>query len=274
MAICGALGGFVSRHLFGQNNVHVVRKHTLMGMAGALSAFFGCPLGGSLFAVEVNSRFGIEYFEHMVEAIFAGEITLVVFRSLSGLSIGPIWNLTQDSDGHYMRESAPWMVVAGGCIGLMGAGMAYVFALFHWAQMGLFDKLGLLDNSRAVYRAMLGCCVISGVGLLIPHTMFWGEEEFQVIASMSPASELPFVWPPTGLIGFENDSAYKSLLIGLAKMITISYTVVSGFRGMLGPGPVQCVLLLSYFILKKLTWFLICFLSFNNKKEATFSPLF
>ena len=36
------------------------------GMAGALAAFFGCPLGGSLFAMEVNSRFGIEYFEHTI----------------------------------------------------------------------------------------------------------------------------------------------------------------------------------------------------------------
>jgi H+/Cl- antiporter ClcA len=36
-----------------------------MGMAGALAAFFGCPLGGSLFALEVNSRFGVEYFEHV-----------------------------------------------------------------------------------------------------------------------------------------------------------------------------------------------------------------
>lgn len=228
VAICGALGGFVSRRIFRQNHIHVVRKHTLMGMAGALSAFFGCPLGGSLFALEVNSRFGIEYYEHMVEAIFAGEITLVVFRSLSGLPIAPIWNLTQDNGGHHMEESAPWMVVAGGCIGLLGAGMAYVFAVFHWAQMGLFDKLGLLDNSKAVYRALLGSIVISGVGLLVPHTMFWGEEEFQVVSSMSPTSKLPFMWPTGGLIGFENDSPYKSLIIGLAKIVTISYTVASG----------------------------------------------
>eukprot|EP00957_Ditylum_brightwellii_P145025 11045167-Ditylum_brightwellii.AAC.1 len=41
VAVCAALGGFVSRS-----------KHTLMGMAGALAAFFGCPLGGSLFALE------------------------------------------------------------------------------------------------------------------------------------------------------------------------------------------------------------------------------
>jgi hypothetical protein len=63
VAICGALGGFVSRRIFRQKYVNVVRKHTLMGMAGALAAFFGAPLGGSLFALEVNSRFGVEYFE-------------------------------------------------------------------------------------------------------------------------------------------------------------------------------------------------------------------
>jgi hypothetical protein len=63
VAICGALGGFVSRRLFRQKYVNVVRKHTLMGMSGALAAFFGAPLGGSLFALEVNSRFGVEYFE-------------------------------------------------------------------------------------------------------------------------------------------------------------------------------------------------------------------
>lgn len=62
VAICGSLGGYVSRRWFGQRTVNVVRKHTLMGMAGALAAFFGVPLGGSLFALEVNSRFGIEYF--------------------------------------------------------------------------------------------------------------------------------------------------------------------------------------------------------------------
>ena len=67
VAICAALGGFLSRHVFGVRERNLVRKHTLMGMAGALAAFFGCPLGGSLFALEVNSRFGVEYFEHTIE---------------------------------------------------------------------------------------------------------------------------------------------------------------------------------------------------------------
>ena len=36
VAICAALGGFVSRRVFGQTNRNIVRKHTLMGMAVSL----------------------------------------------------------------------------------------------------------------------------------------------------------------------------------------------------------------------------------------------
>ena len=91
VAICAATAGFLSRKVFKQSSKNVVRKHTLMGMAGALSAFFGVPLGGSLFALEVCSRFGIEYFEHLIEAILAGEICIMVFRSLAGLPLEQIW---------------------------------------------------------------------------------------------------------------------------------------------------------------------------------------
>lgn len=65
VAICAALGGYVSRKVFKRKNRNLIRKHPLMGMVGALAAFFGSPLGGSLFALEVNSRFGVKYFEHM-----------------------------------------------------------------------------------------------------------------------------------------------------------------------------------------------------------------
>jgi H+/Cl- antiporter ClcA len=43
VAMCGALGGFVSRTIFGQTNTHVVRKHSLMGMAGKWLSEKGKP---------------------------------------------------------------------------------------------------------------------------------------------------------------------------------------------------------------------------------------
>jgi H+/Cl- antiporter ClcA len=81
VAICAALGGFISRSVFGMTNRNLVRKHTLMGMAGALGAFFGCPLGGSLFAMEVNSRFGIEVRLHIIHVWNLSSIVCITLRA-------------------------------------------------------------------------------------------------------------------------------------------------------------------------------------------------
>jgi len=101
VAICASFSGYISRKVFGMTRMNLVRKHTLMGklrtfvvslptapctlltyhkyfvcvstpvpgMACALAAFFGVPLGGSLFALEINNRFGIEYYEHLVRPL-------------------------------------------------------------------------------------------------------------------------------------------------------------------------------------------------------------
>ena len=160
VAICAALGGFVSRHVFGITNRNLVRKHTLMGMAGALAAFFGCPLGGSLFAMEVNSRFGIEYFEHTLEAILCGEVCLAVFRALARLPVAPIWQLTDTS----LKSSSSLDVLYGAVLGLLGAGVAALFAKMHWTVLGMFRRLNLLSNRRAIPRAMLGATVVVLLG--------------------------------------------------------------------------------------------------------------
>jgi H+/Cl- antiporter ClcA len=229
VAICGALGGFVSRSIFRQNITNIVRKHTLMGMAGALAAFFGAPLGGSLFALEVCSRFGIEYFEHLIESIFCGEICLVVFRSLSGLAIAPIWDFT--SNNGRMLDATPSQVLLGGALGLYGAFLSYLFALFHWRNMSFFGQLNLLDNRRAVHRGWLASIFIITASVLVPHTSFWGEEEIQIVANLGRAKDLPNIWPTTGLLGFEMDGPLSAAIVGFTKLFAISFTVAGGLRG-------------------------------------------
>jgi len=236
VAISAALGGFVSRWVFAVTDRNLVRKHTLMGMAGALAAFFGCPLGGSLFALEVNSLFGVEYFEHMLESILCGEVCLAVFRTLANLPIRPIWDFT-DNPGSFkvlehLSESSPLEVGYGVIIGLVGAAIAGTFAFCHSHVLNLFRSAGLLESSKqAIPRAMLGCVVVVTLGMLIPHTLFWGEFEIQTIATQAPASTLTHVWPTGGLLSFEMDSCFKAFLVGVAKLIAISFTVAGGYRG-------------------------------------------
>ncbi|KAL9185531.1 hypothetical protein ACHAXT_003308 [Thalassiosira profunda] len=231
VAICAATAGFISRRVFKQRNRNVVRKHTFMGMSGALSAFFGVPLGGSLFALEVTSRFGIEYFEHLIEAIFAGEVCVVVFRGLAGLPLEHIWEIVTPRPS--IHEAQPYQILLGGGIGLLGAGLAYIWANFHWRLMDGFRKLGLLDDENifAVRRCLVGAVGVALIGMLIPQTMFWGEYEIQAIATLSPASKLAHVWPTSGLIGFEMDSCWNCLAVGFAKLMAISFTVCGGYRG-------------------------------------------
>ena len=158
--------------------------------------------------------------------IFCGELTLVVFRAVSRLSIGPIWEI-----GENLNESRPLAVMAGLVLGLVGAGLAYIFALFHTHVMAGFGRLGLLDNSMAVYRALLGGAGFVAIGVVIPQTFFWSEAEIPVQANGSPASELPHIWPTSGKYGFESDTAARSLLVGFAKLAAISFTVAGGLRG-------------------------------------------
>jgi H+/Cl- antiporter ClcA len=227
VAICAALGGFISRSVFGMTNRNLVRKHTLMGMAGALAAFFGCPLGGSLFAMEVNSRFGIEYFEHTLEAIMCGEVCLAVFRTLADLPIQPIWEITNMK----LPYSSPLEICQGAALGVAGAGVAWCFAQFHFAVMSTAGKWKLLQNENAVYRGLAGATVVCLMGMLIPQTMFWGEFEFQTIATMGPTSELPHIWPQKGMFDFQMTGFWTALTVGVAKLIAISFTVGGGFRG-------------------------------------------
>lgn len=226
VAICAGVAGWLSRNVFKTVNKNVVRKHTLMGMCAALAAFFGAPLGGSLFALEINNRFGVEYFEHALEAIFAGEICLAMFRYLAGLPIAPIWDL-----GAPLTEADPVDVLCGILIGLCGAAVAGAFAWFHGRVMKWFASRDLLDNSRAVPRALTGAVVIVILGLLVPQTMFWGEYELQTILTLGPAEDLEHIWPTSGLLSFEMNSFWSCFIVGLCKMIVISFTVAGGYRG-------------------------------------------
>ena len=150
----------------------------------------------------------------------------MVFRATSRLSIGPIWQI-----GDQMLESPPYFVVIGILLGLVGAGLAYCFALFHAHVMTWFRQWSLLDNDHAVYRAVVGGLGFLTIGIVLPQTLFWSEAEIPMQATGAAASTFPHVWPTTGLVSFESDTALKSLLVGLAKLAAISFTVAGGLRG-------------------------------------------
>lgn len=162
-----------------------------------------------------------------MESIFAGTVCLCVFRGLAGLSIGSIWEIQETR----LPAATYGTVVLGGLLGLVGAAVAAGFAFFHSWNMGNFRKAGLLDNAKAIPRALAGGSVLLLIGIFIPRTLFWGESEFQTLATGANASELPHVFPQHGLLGLEMDTFGTAMCVGFFKMIAISFTVAGGYRG-------------------------------------------
>ncbi|KAL3161825.1 hypothetical protein ABBQ38_008915 [Trebouxia sp. C0009 RCD-2024] len=223
LALCGASCSWFGRRVLlykGQK----LRNCALLGMTAGLAAFFGVALGGSLFALEVLHRSGMQFYEVATYAVATGALCLVVFRALSGLPFGAIWEFTQAAP-HFHVDFRH--VILGAAVGVVAAAFALLFMVIH-------RVLGKVEHHTPVRSGALGGLVIGIVGVLLPPVMFWGEFEIGTLAT--PSSALPHIWPKGGVWGLEpfqqgHYTPVLLLVIAVVKLITVSVTVLSGFRG-------------------------------------------
>lgn len=113
-------------------DVHIVRTFTFCGMSAALGAFFGAPLGGALFALEIPHRRGIEYYEVLLPAIVSSMVGFLVFHSLVGY----------EHILFHFHDQPPMELMTvfwGMGFGVLGAGIAISFAAIFGA-MGRFTE--------------------------------------------------------------------------------------------------------------------------------------
>lgn len=198
----GSLGGWLGTKM--NLSLPTVRIFTFCGMSAALGAFFGAPLGGALFALELPHRRGLEYYEAIIPAVLSAILSFTVFRFSTGLSIG----------GMYHFESIPALtlmnLLEGAILGAVGAAVALLFVL-------VFRVVGYLTeplHHQTVLLATLGGLSIGLIALVFPQTLFFGEKQIDSIIEQGATYGITLL-----------------LLIGLAKMLAISCTLHSGFRG-------------------------------------------
>jgi len=173
-------------------------------MSAALGAFFGAPLGGALFALEIPHRRGLEYYEAIVPAVLSAILSFSVFRLSTGLTIG----------GMYHFASIPKLslihLLQGASLGALGALVAIIFIL-------IFQGIGHLTeyiSHRIILLATLGGLSIGLIALAFPQTLFFGEKEIDTIVETGSTFGIVML-----------------LMIALAKMLATSCTLHSGFRG-------------------------------------------
>lgn len=181
-----------------------VRVLTFCGMSAALGAFFGAPIGAALFALEIPHRKGLEYYEAIAPAIVAAILSFAVFRINTGITIG----------GFYHFETVPALTPMNLCeglvLGVIGAGVAVMFIV-------VFRMVGRLLEPLEHYRiplATLGGLSIGLIAFAFPQTLFFSEEQIHTVIETG------------AILGIA-----ALLMIAIAKMFAISFTLHSGFLG-------------------------------------------
>jgi H+/Cl- antiporter ClcA len=188
-----------------------VRTFTFCGMGAALGAFFGAPLGGALFALEIPHRRGIEYYEALLPALVSAVAAFLVFRAVVGYE-PVIFHLAGPQSLTLMG------VVWGMVFGALGAAVAAVFVV-------VFSTVGRISehwHRHPVLLATLGGATIGLLGQLSPRSLFWSEHQMDGILSSLPI-----------LLAHHTLRAAVGLLLLLVivKILAISATLHCGFRG-------------------------------------------
>ncbi|CAL8470569.1 g10111 [Coccomyxa elongata] len=228
LALCGSTTSWLARKVFGARGQHL-RNCALMGMTAGLAAFFGVALGGSLFSLEVLHRTGLQFYEVATYAVATGVICLAVFRGLKRESFGAVWDFKVP-----FVEVDSRHIILGALMGVIAAGLALCFMHLHWGLKKLWLRMGLHEHHAPVKCGVIGGFLIGIIGVLLPPTMFWGEFEINTLAN--PSSPLAHIWPQGGIWGTDLflGGQYGPVIyitIGFVKLLAISITVLSGFRG-------------------------------------------
>jgi H+/Cl- antiporter ClcA len=198
----GSFGGWLGEKL--KLTAATIRVLTFCGMSAALGAFFGAPLGGALFALELPHRRGLEYYEALIPAVLSAILSFFVFRFYTGLTIG----------GMYHFAAIPQLTLMnlgeGALLGILGAVTAVIFVV-------VFRSIGYLSEHIAhhvILLATLGGLSIGLIAYLFPQTLFFGEKEISTIVETGSTFGITML-----------------LAIAAAKMLAVSCTLHSGFRG-------------------------------------------
>ena len=204
--INGSLGSWLAEKL--NLSLENMRVMTFCGMGAALAAFFGDPIGGPMFALEIPHRRGLEYYEAIIPAMVAGICSFGVFRMGTGLDVGGIYNFGRFG----VLPTLSWLnLLEGAALGLVGAlaGILFIgiFRLINW----MIHRI----EHRHILLALMGGLGIGWIAVLYPATLFFSEQQIE-----------------TELLA-QSASLGVTMLLGicLTKMIAICFTIHGGFRG-------------------------------------------
>lgn len=181
-----------------------VRVLTFCGMSAALGAFFGAPIGAAIFALEIPHRRGLEYYEAVAPAVISAMLSFAIFRISTGITIGGFYHFES------VPELTPMNLFEGLVLGAIGAGVAVMFIYVFRLIGHLLEPL----EQNMIALATLGGLCIGLIAFFFPQTLFFSEDQIHTVIETGSTLGVTML-----------------LMIAVAKMFAISFTLHSGFLG-------------------------------------------
>jgi len=194
----GSFGTWVATklHLASQD----MRVISITGMAAGFTVLFGAPLGSALFALEILHRRGLQYYEALIPAVVGSLCGYVVYLSLSGAGIGPVWTFPPVGTLHVVDLL---LAVVVGLAGALGAG------LFTAVTQAFRRVLGV---APVWLRYVLGGLALGLLGAWSPYALTFGETQISGLLTTHLAA---------GALG----------IALAAKLLGTTVTLASGWKG-------------------------------------------
>tara|TARA_R110002049_G_scaffold306800_2_gene505857 strand:+ start:4068 stop:5333 length:1266 start_codon:yes stop_codon:yes gene_type:complete len=180
-----------------------LRSLSIAGMASGFTTLFGAPLGGSLFALEIlHHKHAAEYYKAIIPALVASCFSYLIFAVIIQLGLGPIWDLsTYEYSGIFDFGYAVLFAIIGTAFG-----WGFIFCT-------RFFKSIFEQRPIPIYlKTLIGGILLGIIAYYFPLTRYFGHHEINELLS----SEF---------------SLTLLVLILIFKIIAISITVTSGWRG-------------------------------------------
>lgn len=180
-----------------------LRSLSIAGMASGFTALFGAPLGGSLFSLEIlHHKHAVEYYKAIIPAFVASCFSYLIFALIIHLGLGPIWDLSAYEYGGIFDFGYAVLFA------ILGATLGWGFIFCTKFFKSIFEKRPI-----PIYiKTLIGGVLLGTIAFYLPITRYFGHHEINEMLS----GDFPLA---------------LLLTILVAKIIAISITVTSGWRG-------------------------------------------
>jgi len=225
IVISGMLGSYVA--IITEQSILAARVLNLTAASAAIAGFFGFPMAGAIFVLEVPHRLGLQYYEALSPSIIASIVAVLVNRIVTGNEVKGYFKypfLSQSLPSHVFYIAILYGLL-GAVVGIIYCRGSYKFKhdvhdLFHdnhgenhhesneikeykfhgshtkhekaSCSEKIVDHLHQVEWCRRMVIGSLAGFVVGMIAMFFPHQLFWGEAQLQSIIDRGH-TELPFI---------------------------------------------------------------------------------